>query len=372
MGSTSSRTWSTSASVTGAQRPATQTRTRTSGVDLFYNVTPGLRANLTVNTDFAQAEVDQRQTNLTRFSLFFPEKRDFFLDGSTVLQLCGRRRWRRRWRRASRRPRAVFQPAHRSRRTRNAAGDQLRQESSPARPGPSTSACLHVQTREDRRRLGEDFSVMRLKRRCFRQSYIGAIYTRRAARGFDAADRHTAGVDFELATSTFLGSQNLVMNGFSRQGSPSAPSGKDAAIGSAARYPNDPFDAQMNSARCRHNYDAAVGFTRRIGVPRVIRGSRSPCAPTTPRIRRSTSAPAPTSSSIRTPNDALENEIDVTRSRWNCTRRTRFRWVSLPTYERLDRGLPDPPGVTLPRRQRVPASPATAWRLETAGRGCSR
>src|SRR5258705_7977380 len=45
-------------------------------------LTPSLRANLTVNTDFAQAEVDQRQTNLTRFSLFFPEKRDFFLNGS--------------------------------------------------------------------------------------------------------------------------------------------------------------------------------------------------------------------------------------------------------------------------------------------------
>ena len=52
------------------------------GVDLFYNLTPSLRANLTVNTDFAQAEVDARQLNLTRFSLLFPEKRDFFLDGS--------------------------------------------------------------------------------------------------------------------------------------------------------------------------------------------------------------------------------------------------------------------------------------------------
>jgi hypothetical protein len=64
--------------------------------DLFYNVTPGLRANVTFNTDFAQAEVDQRQTNLTRFSLFFPEKRDFFLDGALFLQFCGRngRRWR--------------------------------------------------------------------------------------------------------------------------------------------------------------------------------------------------------------------------------------------------------------------------------------
>ena len=53
------------------------------GVDLFYNLTPGIRANLTVNTDFAQTEVDQRQLNLTRFSLFFPERRGFFLDGAT-------------------------------------------------------------------------------------------------------------------------------------------------------------------------------------------------------------------------------------------------------------------------------------------------
>ncbi len=53
------------------------------GVDLFYNLTPGLRLNFTVNTDFAETEVDQRRVNLTRFPLFFPEKRDFFLEGSS-------------------------------------------------------------------------------------------------------------------------------------------------------------------------------------------------------------------------------------------------------------------------------------------------
>src|SRR5205823_464492 len=52
------------------------------GLDLFYNITPQLKANLTLNTDFAQTEVDDRQVNLTRFQLFFPEKRDFFLDGA--------------------------------------------------------------------------------------------------------------------------------------------------------------------------------------------------------------------------------------------------------------------------------------------------
>ena len=55
--------------------------TGTVGGDVVYNVTPGLRANLSINTDFAETEVDQRQVNLTRFPLFFPEKRAFFLEG---------------------------------------------------------------------------------------------------------------------------------------------------------------------------------------------------------------------------------------------------------------------------------------------------
>src|SRR5687768_7086770 len=58
------------------------------GADLFYNPTPFVRANVTVNTDFAQTEVDQRQVNLTRFSLFFPERRDFFLDGATFFDFA--------------------------------------------------------------------------------------------------------------------------------------------------------------------------------------------------------------------------------------------------------------------------------------------
>jgi hypothetical protein len=51
------------------------------GGDARYGVTANLTADLTVNTDFAQVEVDEQQVNLTRFSLFFPEKRDFFLEG---------------------------------------------------------------------------------------------------------------------------------------------------------------------------------------------------------------------------------------------------------------------------------------------------
>src|SRR5205814_4268872 len=54
--------------------------TAKAGADIFYNLTPSLKWTTTVNTDFAETEVDSRQINLTRFPLFFPEKRAFFLE----------------------------------------------------------------------------------------------------------------------------------------------------------------------------------------------------------------------------------------------------------------------------------------------------
>lgn len=56
------------------------------GIDLKYGVTSGLTWDFTVNTDFSQVEADEQQINLTRFSLFFPEKREFFLENSGVFQ----------------------------------------------------------------------------------------------------------------------------------------------------------------------------------------------------------------------------------------------------------------------------------------------
>ena len=85
------------------------------GVDAKYGVTQNLTADLTYNTDFAQVEADKQQVNLTRFSLFFPEKREFFLEnagtfafGSQREQLHGQRRY----------AAAVLQPAHRAGRRR--------------------------------------------------------------------------------------------------------------------------------------------------------------------------------------------------------------------------------------------------------------
>jgi hypothetical protein len=58
-------------------------------LDLFYKLTPSLTGSLTVNTDFSATDVDDRQVNLTRFGLFFPEKRDFFLQDADIFEFGG-------------------------------------------------------------------------------------------------------------------------------------------------------------------------------------------------------------------------------------------------------------------------------------------
>ena len=59
------------------------------GLDLKYSLTPSMTLDATYRTDFAQVEVDQQQVNLTRFNLFFPEKRDFFLENSGTFSFGG-------------------------------------------------------------------------------------------------------------------------------------------------------------------------------------------------------------------------------------------------------------------------------------------
>src|SRR5262249_49479247 len=59
------------------------------GLDVFKSITSSLTASLTVNTDFAETEVDARQINLTRFELLFPEKRTFFLEGAGIYDVAG-------------------------------------------------------------------------------------------------------------------------------------------------------------------------------------------------------------------------------------------------------------------------------------------
>jgi hypothetical protein len=229
------------------------------GLDAFYNVTPALRANISVNTDFAETEVDQRRVNLTRFPLFFEEKRDFFLEGSSFFDF-------------SREDEESVVPFFSRRIGLDEAGTPQAIDAGGKLTGQAGAfdvGVLQVRTAESGRRFGEDFSVMRVRRRAFEQSYFGGMYTRRSARMPGDVDRHTAGLDFELATSRFRGNQNLELSGFYLWTSSPEKAEDTAAYGVRLAYPNDPLTAEISLRELQANYDPAVGFVERRAYKRL-------------------------------------------------------------------------------------------------------
>jgi hypothetical protein len=223
------------------------------GLDLFYNITAKLRANVTINTDFAQTEVDDRQVNLTRFPVFFPEKRDFFLESSGNFDFS---------RESSQDMTAFF-----SRRVGLDERGQPQDIDYGVKVAGSAAGLnlglLHVRTGEQGAALGEDFTVVRTKRPLFRQSYVGMVYTRRATRESSIDDRQTIGGDFQFATSRFRGSQNLDFNGYYVRTPDGSGRGDDAGFGFRLVYPNDRWSGRLVVKEFQRNFDPAVGFRQR-------------------------------------------------------------------------------------------------------------
>ena len=235
------------------------------GFDLNYNVTSSLKAAASVNTDFAETEVDRRRVNLTRFPLFFPEQRDFFLENASVFNFS---------------PASNVTPFF-SRQIGLAGGKEVPIIFGSRLTGQAGSYDLgFLQVRTDRSdALGaEDFTAGRVKRNFWRQSTIGVIYTRRAtgafAKEFAPLSRHTIGVDLNLSTSTFLDDKNLQFEAFyawhndpDRNGT--ASTGDRSARGLRLNYPNDIWRAHVSYRELGDEFRPAMGFTPRNGLRRV-------------------------------------------------------------------------------------------------------
>jgi hypothetical protein len=238
------------------------------GIDLFYNATPQLRTNFTLNTDFAQTEVDQRQVNLTRYSLFFPEQRDFFLDGAIFFDFASPTNARGGFNNQSTFDTERVIPFF-SRRI------GLSTESQPQKidfgtkvtgqVGGQDVGVLHVRTgdEDDTNTIGEEFTVFRVKRRMLSQSYIGAMYTRRDPRLAGADTAQTAGIDTKLATNSFLGSENLEFSGWFLNTMRKDVSGGTSAFGMNIDYPNDLWNGRVEAVEIQENFDPQVGFVTR-------------------------------------------------------------------------------------------------------------
>lgn len=235
------------------------------GFDVNYNVTSGLRAAFTVNTDFAEVEVDDRQVNLTRFPLVFPEKRDFFLEGTSIFAFA-----------RTSRPEPFF-----SRRIGLLEGTPIPIQYGGRLTGQSGRydiAFLQVRTGRTELTAPEDFTVARVKRNFFAQSSVGAIYTRRATDAFDELSvappgQHTFGADLDLSTSNFMGDKNLQFEAFAVAHTDpqeeSTTTIRDRSVwGVRVNYPNDRWNGHASYREFGNDYDPAVGFVRRNGFKR--------------------------------------------------------------------------------------------------------
>ncbi|MGE3844862.1 MAG: DUF5916 domain-containing protein, partial [Vicinamibacterales bacterium] len=292
------------------------------GVDVFYNITPELRANLSVNTDFAETEVDQRQVNLTRFPLFFPEKRAFFLDGASVFEFARIQNnallpffSRRIGLDADGRPQPI------------AFGAKLTGQS-----GDYDLGAMHVRTREDQA-PAEDFTVLRARRRFWTQSYAGALYTRRSGAN---ATRHTIGVDAVLATATFLGNQVLDVSGFALATSRAAATRQGTAVGFRLNLPNDPINVRVDVREVQDGFDPAVGFVERRAYRRINPGLRYAFHPNT-RVFRRYSFEVDASLIADLKNRLESRLVDIQFARIELQSGDVAEYHLLPTFERLPR-----------------------------------
>jgi len=237
------------------------------GFDLTYSVTPSLRASLTVNTDFAEVEVDERRVNLTRFPLFFPERRDFFLEGSDVFNFL---------------PRNGVDPYF-SRRVGLVEGEAvpiLAGTRLAGQAGGFDLGFVQVRTDDHSGGPGEDFTAARVKRNILRESSVGVIYTRRARVGsfegtYDEPRGQLFGADLDLFTSRFMGDRNLNFQAFyvfhtepfpDRE---STPHSDRRTRGIRLAYPNDIWDWHVSFREFGENWEPALGFAPRNGFRRL-------------------------------------------------------------------------------------------------------
>lgn len=315
------------------------------GVDLHYSVTPALRASLTVNTDFAQTEVDQRQVNLTQYSLFFPEKRDFFLQGASFFDFASFNQQNF----GTSRNTAVV-PFFTRRIGLNEDGEPQQIELGAkliGQMGRQDVGILQIRTAQEGSILGEDFTALRFRQRMLRESYIGMLYTRRDARGGAADSLHTVGVDYRLGTTTFRGSRNLETSGYILRTTTEPNAGKNYAYGLSVDYPNDRYVADFSYREVQENYDPALGFTLRNGYRRYAPSFRFQPRPRSGRVRQYQVGVSGDLQLTTKDNDSLFRQWDFTLFRADLHSQDSIQIHYLPTYERLDRDFTISRDVTL-------------------------
>jgi hypothetical protein len=225
------------------------------GLDARYGVTAGLNLDVTVNTDFAQIEVDEQQVNLTRFGLFFPEKRDFFLENSNLFTMGTGSAFT---------STPVQTDLFFSRRIGLSDSGQvipiLGGGRLAGKAGRNNIAMLDIQTDEAFGRPGDNFFVSRYSRDIFRRSRVGALFINKESVGSDHYNR-TMGVDANLALS-----RSLQINSYLAKTATPGRAGRDMAFYGRIAYRDPNWNLWLNYLDVQDNFNAEAGFVQRTGI----------------------------------------------------------------------------------------------------------
>jgi hypothetical protein len=220
------------------------------GFDIYKSFTPNLVGVVSYRMDFAETEVDERRINLTRFPLFFPEKRMFFLEGSETFSFSSS---------------ISFTPFF-SRRVGLYEGKQvpvLFGTKLYGKIGNTNLAILDVQTGKFENLPGTNLLAARITQNIFAQSKVGWIFTNGSQTGQKDS---LAGMDFNYSSSKFLGNKNIMLAAWMAYNWNEKKEGRHHGFGFRADFPNDLWNIQTTYAYYGESLDPGLGYMMRQGI----------------------------------------------------------------------------------------------------------
>ncbi len=228
-------------------------------LDILYKITPSLNATFTVNTDFSTAEVDDQQVALDRFSLFFPEKRDFFLQDAGIFEFGnidtnGRPFFSRRIGLGSEGETVGID-----------AGGKL-----TGRVGRFNLGMLTIRQEAHGDVEARDLIVARGSANILKESALGLIVTHGDPNSNDS--NSVLGTDFLYRNSDGPFGQILEGKLWLQKSSSTGLDGRDGAFGASIAMPNDRVSAHLSALEIQDNFRPALGFVNRTGI-RQFEGS---------------------------------------------------------------------------------------------------
>ena len=230
-------------------------------LDVFYKVTPSLTGSLTLNTDFSATEIDDRQVNLSRFDLFFPEKRDFFLQDADIFEFGA----------LDENGRPFF-----SRRIGLAeSGEPVDLEAGAklsGRIGRFNVGALAIRQDAFGAVAADNALVARVAANVLAESSVGIIATEGDPRS--NLDNSLLGVDFSFRNTRLPGGRAFEAHVWGQQSDTEEATEEDRAYGFWLTAPNNTgFRGDVRYAHIEENFTPGLGFVNRGGIDEINAGA---------------------------------------------------------------------------------------------------